>query len=176
MLGPELLAVLQEAFQAQQGLCLTTSMIQGLITLLYKGKGSKALLDGYRPITLLNSNYKLLAKALAIRFGHVLQHAEDPTRTMFVPGRWIGDNELCHLEQVEYLQQIGQPGCMVVLDFSKAYDRLSRPWVLDCMANMGFGERACKWVSIMVQNTSATVCFQWLAVTQRFRAIRGATR
>ena len=45
---------------------------------------------------------------------------------------------------------------MVFSDFSQAYDRLSRPWVLDCMSNMGFGERAYKWVSIMLENTSAT--------------------
>ena len=36
-------------------------MPRGVITLLYKGKGSKALLDSYRPITLLNNDYKLLA-------------------------------------------------------------------------------------------------------------------
>ena len=64
----------------------------------------------------------------------------DPTQTAFVPGRLIGDNVLCHLEEVEYLQQTGQPGCMGILGFSKAYDCLSRPWVLDCMSNMGFGE------------------------------------
>ena len=159
VLGPELLAVLQDAFEAQHGLCLPTSMTQGVVTLLYKGKGSKALLDSYRPITLLNSDYKLLAKALATRFGPALQHVVDPTQTAFVPGRWIGDNVLCHSEEVEYLQQTGQPGCMLFLDFSKAYDRLSRPWVLDCMSNMGFGERACKWVSIMLENTSATAAF-----------------
>ncbi len=34
VLGPELLAVLQDAFQAQHGLCLPTSIIQGVITLL----------------------------------------------------------------------------------------------------------------------------------------------
>ncbi len=36
MLGPELLAVLQDAFQAQHGLCLPISMTQGVITLRYK--------------------------------------------------------------------------------------------------------------------------------------------
>jgi len=159
VLGPELLAVLQEAFQAQHGLGLPASMTQGVITLLYKGKGSKALLDSYRPITLLNSDYKLLAKSLATRFGPALQHVVDPTQTAFVPGRWIGDNVLCHLEEVEYLQQTGQPGCMVFLDFSKAYDRLSRPWVLDCMSSMGFGQRARRWVSMMLQNTTATAAF-----------------
>ncbi len=133
-------------------------MTQAVITLLYLCKGSKALLDSYRPITLFNNEYKLLAKALATRFGPALQHVVDSTKTAFVPGHRIGDNVLCHLEVVEYLQT-GQPGCMVFLDFSKAYDRLSRPWVLDYMSSMGFGERACKWVSIKLKNTSATAAF-----------------
>ena len=115
-------------------------------------------MDSYRPITLLNSDYKLLAKALATRFRPALQHVVDSTKTAFVPGHRIGDNVLFHLEVVEYLQT-GQPGCMVFLDFSKAYDRLSRPWVLDCMSNMEFGERVCKSVSIMFENTSATAAF-----------------
>ena len=83
----------------------------------------------------------------------------DPTQTAFVPGRWIGNNVLCHLEEVEYPQQTGQPGCLVFLDFSKAYDRLSRSWVQKCMSSMGFGQNACKWVSIMLHNTSATATF-----------------
>ncbi len=81
------------------------------------------------------------------------------TQTAFVPGRWIGDNVLCNLEEVEYLQQTGQPGCMVSLEFSKAYDRLSRPWVLHCMSSIGFGERACEWVSIKLPLLS----FGWLS-------------
>ena len=82
-------------------------MTQGVITLLYKGKGARSSLDSYRPITILNSDYKLLAKTLATRLGPALQHVVDPTQTAFVPGRWIGDNVLCHLEEVEYLQQTG---------------------------------------------------------------------
>ena len=67
--------------------------------------GFNALLDSYCPITLLKCGYKLLAKALATRLGPGLQHVVDPTQTAFVPGRWISDNVLCHLEEVEYLQQ-----------------------------------------------------------------------
>ena len=45
MLGPELLAVLQDSFQTQHAPSLPASMTQGVITLLYKGKGSRSLLD-----------------------------------------------------------------------------------------------------------------------------------
>ena len=186
LLGPELLAVLQDSFQTQLTPSLPASMTQGVITLLYRisfppkkkkscftEQGARSSLDSYRPITLLNSDYKLLAKALAIRLGPALQHVIDPTQTAFVPGRWIGDNVLCHLEEVEYLQQTGQPGCIVFLDFSKAYDRLSRSWVQNCMSSMGFGQNACQWVSIMLHNTSAFVpnrsnreCLRWHQVCQ----------
>ena len=77
LLGPELLAVLQDSFQTQHSPSLPASMTQGVITLLYKGKGARSSLDSYRPITLLNSDYKLLAKALATRFGPALQHVID---------------------------------------------------------------------------------------------------
>ena len=108
LLGPELLAVLQDSFQTQHAPSLLASMTQGVITLLYKGKGSHALLDSYRPITLLNSDYKLLAKALASRFGPALQHVVDPTQTAFVPGRWIGDNVLffCFWEGEIFITQV----------------------------------------------------------------------
>ena len=48
---------------------------------------------------------------------------------------------------------------MVFLDFSKAYDRLSRSWGQKCMSSIGFGQNACKWVSIMLQDTSASATF-----------------
>ena len=89
VLGPELLSVLQEALQAQHGLCLPPSMTQEIITLLHKGKDSKALLDNYRTITLLNSDCKLLAKAT--RFGPTLQmwwtHSDQtPMTALAAPG------------------------------------------------------------------------------------------
>ena len=64
------------------------------------------------------------------KLGPALQHVIGPTQTVSVPAPWTGANVLWHLEVVEYLQQTGQPGCIV---FSKAYGRLSRSWVQKCM-------------------------------------------
>ncbi len=47
----------------------------------------------------------------------------------------------------------------VFLDFSKAYDRLHRPWVLQCMASMGFGPQACQWVRLMLHSTQASAMY-----------------
>ncbi|BDA46021.1 probable LINE-1 retrotransposable element ORF2 protein [Coccomyxa sp. Obi] len=76
-------------------------MLQGRIILLYKGKGAdRASPASYRPITLLNTDYKLAARTVASRLGPVLNQVVDPTQTGFLPKRWVGDNVLAHLEEI----------------------------------------------------------------------------
>jgi hypothetical protein len=57
----------------------------------------------YRPITLLNADYKLVAKAIVLRIAAALDSVIDETQTAFVPGRWIGDNVLCHMGIIDML-------------------------------------------------------------------------
>ncbi|CAL5220132.1 g2089 [Coccomyxa viridis] len=164
-LGPELTAVLQAAFQPDGPGQLPPDMTEGRITLLYKGKGlDRALPASYRPITLLNTDYKLAARVLADRLGPLLNHVVDSTQTGFLPQRWIGDNILAHLEIIAWYQRTQQPGVLLFLDFEKAFDR---PWLQRCMAATGFGAGAQRWVSLMHASTSAKVAFNgWH--TQRF--------
>lgn len=79
----------------------------GIISLLFKGTAQKPLPEdqvaSYRPITLLNCDYKLVAKAMALRMAAALDTVIDDTQTAFVPGRWIGDNVLCHMGIIDML-------------------------------------------------------------------------
>ena len=156
-LGEDFTAMVQEVFQCTSPHPLTCSQRTGLITLIYKGKGSRADHTNYRPITLLNTDCKVIAKVLANRFGAALDPVIDATQTAFLPGRWIGDNILCHLEEIDYLERTHQPGCVVFLDFEKAYDRLDRGWLLRCMHALGFGAGATRWVSVLLAGTQAAV-------------------
>ena len=123
-------------------------MTEGRITLLYKGKGlDRALPASYRPITLLNTDYKLAARVLADRLGPLLNHVIDSTQTGFLPQRWIGDNILAHLEIIASYQRTQQPGVLLFLDFEKAFDRLDRPWLERCMAATGCGAGAQRWIT-----------------------------
>ena len=135
-------------------------MLQGRIILLYKGKGAdRASPASYRPITLLNTDYKLAARTVASRLGPVLNQVVDPTQTGFLPKRWVGDNVLAHLEEISYLEDTQQPGVIVFLDFEKAFDRLDRAWIEQCMAAVGFGAGAQRWVHILHTGTTARVAF-----------------
>src|SRR5512147_1431583 len=83
----------------------------------------------------------------------------DSTQTAFVPGRDIADNVLLHLEEVDYVQESGEEGCIVFLDFEKAYDRLDRDWLFLCMGAMGFPDSSVRWVRLLLDGTQGRVVF-----------------
>ena len=159
VVGEYVVAAFNHCFM--HGLPLAERQRLGLITLVYKG-GGKPRWDpaSYRPITLLNADVKLVAKAMVLRLGPVMGKVIDPTQTAFVPGRDIADNVLLHLEAVDYVQQQqGQQGCLAFLDFEKAYDRLDRTWLFKCMAAMGLPDVSVRWVRLLLEGTSGRVLF-----------------
>lgn len=163
--GP-FVAMMNEAFRAATGAAhnpdqpiLPSSMLVGLIVLLFKGGPERDVRDlaSYRPITLLNCDYRLLARVLCARLASPLGSVVDATQTAFLPGRWIGDNVLFHLEEVNYLVETHGEGCVVLLDFEKAYDRCVRGWIYQVMERMGFPEPTVRWVRLMLAGTQARV-------------------
>ena len=154
-----LVACFNEAFAADDGQ-LTLSQRSGVITLIHKG-GAKPrdAVASYRPITLLNCDYKLLARVFVQRLSPAAEAVVDEGQTAFLPGRWIGDNILQHLELLDYCEAEAVPGCVLFLDFEKAYDRLDRGWLFRCMERLGFPAPAVKWVRLMLAGTRAGVLY-----------------
>ena len=112
--------------------------------MLYKGKGPRTDPASYRPLTLLNTDVKLLGRVLSDRWLTASNRIVDSTQSAFLPQRWIGDNILAHLEMLEYSETHQTPGCIAFLDFAKAYDRLDRNWVDKAINTLGFGPQARK--------------------------------
>lgn len=164
-LVPLLIAAFQEAFEdAASNAPLTASQRLGLIVRLYKGGGKpRDRCESYRPITLLNCDYKLIARILASRMGSATNDILSVTQTAFVPGRDIADNVLFHLEEVDWLEETapgdGRQGCLAFLDFEKAYDRMDRSWLHRCLQHYGFGEGCRRWVSVLFSGTCAQILY-----------------
>ena len=152
--------MLNAAFHSTSPAALPLSMCSGRITLLYKGKGAdRTQPSSYRPITLLNCDYKIAAAAIAARLGAPLSSVIDSSQTAFLPKRWIGDNVLAHLETVDYLRATGQPGSMVFLDLAKAFDRIDRAWILRSLEALGAPACIPRWVQVLHGGTCATVAY-----------------
>ena len=169
VLGQPMCDAFNEAFACgSDGMpSLTSRQRTGTIVLLFKGNGQdRQLLGSYRPITLFNTDLKIAAKALARRMAHPLSTVVDITQTAFLPNRWIGDNLFSHLEEIDYAAATNVPGAIVLLDYAKAFDRLHRGWLAACMAALGFGPDARRWVSVFLAGSIANVAFNgWFSPT-----------
>lgn len=69
MLGPILVKVYKEI---QEDGLLSPTMRRSIITLIYKKQGDPALLKNYRPLSLLNCDYKILTRVFANRLKGVM--------------------------------------------------------------------------------------------------------
>jgi len=160
LVGQQLHDCCQEAFESAEEDALTPSQKVGVITLLFKGKGlPRDQPSSYRPITLLNTDYKILARAMACRWGSAADEVVDQTQTAFIPNRWIGDNVLAHLEEVDFCHECQVEGVLLFIDSAKAYDRLDVGWLLRCLEALGFGPNARRWVSLLHSGRQGCVRF-----------------
>lgn len=66
---------------------IPASFSEGVITIFYKNKGDKNNLDNYRPISLLNTDYKILTKTLANRVKTVVDSIIDHTQAYSIAYR-----------------------------------------------------------------------------------------
>jgi len=114
----ELLLAVQEVMDRGS---LSKSHNKRIITLLLKG-GNSTLIRNYKPIILLNTFYKLVAKILASRLQQILPEIIRPNQTGFVSGRSIIDNIFLAQESMSYAEESGQDLVLFLLDFEKAYD------------------------------------------------------
>ncbi len=71
---------------------LSIEQKRGIITLIQKKEKIRLLLKNWRPMFLLNSDYKILTKALAIRLCFELPHIINKDQTGYIKGRFIGCN------------------------------------------------------------------------------------
>jgi hypothetical protein len=105
----------------------------------------------FRPISLCNVLYKIIAKVLANRLKKILPQIISESQSAFVPGRLISDNILIAFETLHHMQHMkgGRQGYMALkLDMSKAYDRVEWEFLEKIMLKMGFHTR---WVSIVME-------------------------
>ena len=95
-----------------------------MITLIPKQGKDISLLQNYRPITLLNTDYKIGAKSIASRVKRILLQVIGVQQTGFLKGRFIGENIRYVLDLTEYSHRYQIPGFVLFVDFEKAFDKL----------------------------------------------------
>ena len=136
---------------------LHDSAFKGVINLIpKKGKDSRVI-KNLRPITLLNTDYKIIEKVLANRLKPLLSHLINEDQKGFMKNRNISCNIRRVLDLIELSDREDIPGLLISLDFEKCFDRIEVKAVLGALSYFNFGESFGKWTNLIYSRPIACV-------------------
>ena len=115
---------------------LSISQRQGIISLIPKKNKDPLLLKNWRPISLLNTDYKLATKCIAKRLEKVLPHLIGRDQTGYIKGRFIGENIRLISDIIK--QNEKEEGMILFLDFEKVFDSLEWGYLFEVLNAMNF--------------------------------------
>ena len=113
-------------FSWQTGNLIPTQQ-QGVITLLPKPNKNHQDISNYRPIILLNVDYKIISKVISHRMRKYLPILIHPDQNDFLKGRSIGNNVRLLFNIMDCANHQNIPGALLLLDIQKAFDSVD--WV-----------------------------------------------
>ena len=96
--------------------------LNSTILVLIPKKGGAEDLKDFRPISLVGSVYKLIAKVLANRLKKVMHGLVNTAQNTFVEGRQILDASLIANEVIDLILRKKVRGLLCKLGIEKAYD------------------------------------------------------
>ena len=153
VLGADLVMVLNSAFSSGR---LSPSQRRGIITLSFK-KGDCVDPKNWRPITLLNADYKIASRAIAARLLKVIHLVVSKDQTCGVPGRFIGENVAFLRDAVDYCSRMDIPAALLSLDQEKVFDRVDWSFLRSTLSSMGFWPSFIKWVDLFYAGVRSSV-------------------
>jgi hypothetical protein len=163
-----LAAVTAVSLGRDQGLGQLNSV---LITLIPKRECAVDLKD-FRPISLVHSFAKLIAKIMALRLAPRMADLVGRNQSAFIRGRCIQDNFVLVQQSIRLLHQRKVPSLLLKLDVARTFDSVSWPFLLSVLRQRGFGPRWTRWL-LMLLRTASTQVLAYGAASPTFLHGRG---
>ena len=136
---------------------LTNDQKRGIINLIPKEGKDLRYLRNWRPLSLLNTDYKILTKTLSNRLQKVLPKLVNEDQVGYIRGRYIGQNIRIIKDIMTYTAKKNLPGYSLLIDFEKAFDSIEWPFLIKCLKLYNFGENFIRWVQLLHKNIEPCV-------------------
>jgi exonuclease III len=149
-IGQDLFEVFQYSLNEHQ---LPHSQYLAVIRLLFK-KGQRENLKNWRPISLLNTDVKILTKLLAERLIKVLPSVIHRDQKGCVKGRYIGENITLIRDLVESCEE---NEAIILVDQQKAFDRVEFNWLFKVLEKLKFGEVFIGWLKLLYKDMKSCI-------------------
>ena len=155
----------------KNGPCEGSAFAEGWMCPLYKKKDRRDI-ENYRPITLLNTDYKTYTKILATRLSRVIHKIVHPDQAGFIPKRQISNQtQLCKV-MIDYAEATEENGVIIALDQEKAYDKIAHDYLWETLARFGIPNDYIKKLQGLYKSATTVVILNG-KTSQAFLVTRG---
>ena len=128
----------------------------GILNLLPKKDKDLRHLANWRPVSLLNTDYKILTKLLAIRLQKVIPSIINSDQVGYIKNRYIGENIRILYDILQYADIEQMEAYITQIDFEKAFDSVEWPFLFDALKTLNFGDNFISWIKTIY--TDITAC------------------
>ncbi|CAM2100115.1 unnamed protein product [Caretta caretta] len=139
---------------------LPLSSRRAVLALLLK-KGDLRDLRNWHPVSLLSTDYKVVAKAISLWLGFVLADVVHPNQTYTIPGQTIFDNLYLVRDLLELGRRDGLSFALLSLDQEKAFDRVDHGYLLGTVRAFDFGPQFVGFLQVLYANAECLVRLNW---------------
>jgi hypothetical protein len=155
----------------RHGLCPPSEFPAGWMCPLYK-KGDTTEISNYRPITILNTDYKIMTRALTTRLTKAVPTLIHPDQAGFMRGRKIEDQtELIRL-MLDNCEASEINGAIVCLDQEKAYDKIRHDFIWKTLEKYDFPKHFINTVKSLYQNGETAIIINGV-ISKPYKVTRG---
>lgn len=169
LIGAPFTALVNKGFTESR---ISKSQSEGLITLLCKDEARKTDLRAWRPITLLNYDYKIIAKVLANRLKQVLHSLVGESQACCIPGRSAQLHAFAMRDLLEWSKDRNFQGVVCSFDQEKAFDILNHDYLFSILHQCRLSHAFQNMVQSLYRNTTSAVLVNG-EVTPSFQVSRG---
>ena len=142
---------------------LCISQRQGSISLIPKKNKNAEYLKNLRPVSLLNVDYKIATRTIALRLEKILPIIIHPFQSDYVKGRFIGENIRLIADTMDFTKINDIPGIAVFLVFEKDFDSVEWDFIQKCLESFNLGPNLRQWISVFYKDISSCVTNNGLA-------------
>ena len=136
---------------------MPVSMSQGILNLIPKPKKDSRILKNLRPITLLNSDYKIIEKAISDKMRTALDLIINKDQSGFMKNRRISINIRKLFDLMAHCDKYNIAAQIMSCDFVKCFDRIEKSCILNALRHFNFSEYIVQWIDLLYTNFSVKI-------------------